>query len=316
MELKNRLFTERFRPSKMDEIVLLDRVKEQLVGGLKYNILMASNPGRGKTTLAYILADKMPILYINASRESSVDIIREQIVNWCSQPSLLYDYNQIKVVIIDEIDGFSAQAFKALRGTIEQFADDARFIATCNYIEQIPDAIKSRFHEVNLEAESAAEEHELKIKYYQKTASIIKELGMKTDKEGIIKLTDNYFPDLRGVVNGIEDLYMANKMEFYATDIKKYSSNYTALFDMVLKHTDSVTLYQLVNSEYAKQLDDVLISFGNDFIEYLREQKPELITKIPDILITTATHGYQSKFTIDKLVNVLSLLYTIQKIIK
>lgn len=315
--ITNKLFTERFRPKSLDEIVLLDRVHDIVKNGLQQNILMSSAPGRGKTSLAYILCNvsKMPVLYINASRETSVDIIREKIVGWCAEPSLLDgEYTQMKAVILDEFDGVSESFYKALRGTMEQFADEARFIATCNYLEKIPEPIQSRFKLLNLEPETEAEEKELKKKYYKKTLDILKEVGITTDKDGIVRLTDLYFPDLRALVNAIETIYLSGKTSFTADDIKNYDTAYTDFYDVIFAN-DTIATYKYVNENFAKRTDDLLIALGNDFIEYLRENKSNLVPKIVDILVAVADHQYKSKFTIDKIVNLLALVFKIQKIV-
>lgn len=315
--ITNKLFTERFRPKSLDEIVLLDRVHDIVKNGLQQNILMSSAPGRGKTSLAYILCNvsKMPILYINASRETSVDIIREKIVGWCAEPSLLDgEYTQMKAVILDEFDGVSESFYKALRGTMEQFADEARFIATCNYLEKIPEPIQSRFKLLNLEPETEAEEKELKKKYYKKNLDILKEVGITTDKDGIVRLTDLYFPDLRALVNAIETIYLSGKTSFTADDIKNYDTAYTDFYDVIFAN-DTIATYRYVNENFAKRTDDLLIALGNDFIEYLRENKSNLVPKIVDILVAVADHQYKSKFTIDKIVNLLALVFKIQKIV-
>ena len=316
--LIDKLFTERFRPKTLEEIVLPNRVLNTVNKGLKQNLLMSSPPGRGKTSLSYILCNinQIPYLYINASRETSVDIVRDKIVGWCSEPSLLDgNYNRMKAVILDEVDGASEQFFKALRGTIEQFADEARFIATCNYIEKVPEAIQSRFHLLNLEPINNQEEKELKVKYYQKTVDILKEVGIKTDRDGIIRLTDVYFPDLRALVNAIENLYLSGKTSFTANEIKNYDTAFNELYELILAKPNPIDNYRFINENYSKRIDDVLITLGNDFIEYIREKSPQHIQKIPDIIINISEHQYKSKFTIDKFVNLLSCIYKIQNII-
>lgn len=318
MSLVNKLFTERFRPKTLNDIVLPDRVLNLVKSGLEQNILLYSSPGLGKTSLSYVLCNEfsVPYIYINASRESSVEVIREHIVGWCSQPSLMPgEYNNVKAVIIDEIEGFSQQSFLALRGTIEQFADEARFIATCNYIEKVPDPIRSRFTCIDLAPENAEEEKEMKVKYYNHTLKILNELGMKTDKEGIIRLADTHFPDLRSLVNSIESLYISGKREFKASDIKEYNVSFIDLYNLMLGKQDPEQTYIFVNANYEKKLDEVLISLGNDFIQYIRETKPEAIRKIPDILVKVADYQYRSKFTIDKMVNLLACIYSLQTIL-
>lgn len=324
MSITNKLFTERFRPETLDSLVLSERVLNIVKYGLKQNILLSSPPGRGKTSLAYILTkmDNIPYLYINASRETSVDIVREQIVNWCSEPSLIdSNYGRIKAVILDEVDGFSEQAFKALRGTIEQFADEARFIATCNYIEKIPEAIRSRFNIIDLEPQTNEEEKELKIKYYNKAAEIVQNVGLTTNKEGIIRLVDVHFPDMRAIVNTVESLFISLSKEFKksftADEIKKFNASYEDLYKLILGKQTPLDTYKFVNENYSNKIDDLLVALGSDFIEYIRDTNNQvLIPKIPEIIVCVADHQYKTKFTIDKFVNLLSCIYKIQLIIK
>lgn len=318
MSITKQLFTERFRPKTIKDIVLSERVLSNFLNGLQQNILLTSSPGRGKTSLSYILCNdsKIPYLFINASRETSVDVIREQIVKWCSEPSLIDDnYSRLKGVIIDECDGASEQFYKALRGTIEQFADQARFILTCNYIEKIPDAILSRFNVIDLEFQTQEEEVELRKKYYKKVVEILNEVDITTDKEGIKKLSDTHFPDMRSLVNAIETLHLSGKKSFTVQDIQKFNVAYTELFDHILYSKDPIENYKFINSNYSKRVDDVLVSLGNDFIEFLREKDSKFVTKIPEVIITVADHQYKTKFTIDKFVNLLSCIYKIQTIL-
>ena len=94
------------------------------------HILFHGPPGLGKTSLAKVLAKNYPTLYINVSDESSVETIRVKINDFCSTISVLDGKSSKKIVVLDEFDGASDQFYKALRGTIEKFAGNARFIAT------------------------------------------------------------------------------------------------------------------------------------------------------------------------------------------
>ena len=74
------LFTEKFRPKNLDQMILPTRIEKLVESGeLHQNILFYGPPGLGKTSLAKVLTEKYPTLYINVSDETGVDVIREKI---------------------------------------------------------------------------------------------------------------------------------------------------------------------------------------------------------------------------------------------
>jgi len=97
------LFTERYRPKTLDQLILPSRIRKSFGNGeLHQNFLLFGSPGLGKTSSAKVLAANYPTLYINVSDESSVDVIRDKITNWCSTISLMDGAERYKVVILDE----------------------------------------------------------------------------------------------------------------------------------------------------------------------------------------------------------------------
>ena len=138
MNPKKALWTERYRPFKLDELILPDRISRKLENGLYMNFLFYGSPGTGKTSTAKVLAGDNPYMYINCSVETGVDTVRSKITEFCSTLSVMDGQKKLKVVILDEFDGVSDQYMKALRGTIEQFEKTARFflssIFVCNLV--------------------------------------------------------------------------------------------------------------------------------------------------------------------------------------
>ena len=167
------LFTEKYRPKNLQDLILPERVMSKFKDGLSQNMLLAGSPGTGKTSTAKAIVQQfdLPYLYINASTDTSVDVIRTRITDFCSTMSILDDRDKFKVVILDEVDGVSDQFFKALRATMETFASNSRFIATCNYINKLPDPILSRFEVINFDFDKE-EESELTKKYIRRVYDI------------------------------------------------------------------------------------------------------------------------------------------------
>ena len=179
------LWTEKYRPSKLEDLIVPERIYKKLEKGVYQNMLFHGGPGSGKTSSAKILSKGHPYLYINCSSETGVDTVRVKISEFCSTLSLLDGERKLKVVILDEFDGVSDQYMKALRGTIEQFHMSARFIATCNYFNKIPDNIQSRFECINFDF-SDEEETEILKSYLRRIYEICKAEGMEIEKEALM----------------------------------------------------------------------------------------------------------------------------------
>ena len=115
MQSINQLFTEKYRPSTLEQLILPDAVMNKFKDGLVQNMLLTGSPGTGKTSCAKAIVNqfKLPYLYINASTDTSVDVIRTRITDFCSTVSIMDEPGMFKVVILDEIDGVSDQFFKS-----------------------------------------------------------------------------------------------------------------------------------------------------------------------------------------------------------
>ena len=155
--MKNKLFTDVFSPKKLKDFVLPERISKQFENGINTHSLFYGTHGIGKSALAKILMKDHPHLYINASEEGRIDVLRGEISNFCSDVQLNEEgkKSDIKIVMLDEIDGVSQSFFDALKGFMDQFGEHVRFVATSNYINKVPTPIQSRFDCVNFNVESS-----------------------------------------------------------------------------------------------------------------------------------------------------------------
>ena len=102
------LWTEKYRPSTLEDYVFRDDEQRQQVqawvkDGSIPHLLFSGAPGVGKTTLAKILINELKIdaydvLEINASRENSVDTIRDKITGFVQT----MPFGNFKIVLLDE----------------------------------------------------------------------------------------------------------------------------------------------------------------------------------------------------------------------
>ncbi|ASV44741.1 clamp loader of DNA polymerase [Agrobacterium phage Atu_ph07] len=214
------LWVEKYRPSGIEGYVFKDeRMKETVLGWLanpeKKNIpiphlLLSGVQGTGKTTLAFILCNEMKVekadlLYINASRNNGIDEVRQNISNFCST----WPMGDFKIVILDEVDGFTPAAQKALRAEMELHSDTARFILTANTASKIIPALHSRvqgFHLDGLDKEG----------FVTRVFDILVSEDVTFEPEHILDYVEKTFPDMRKCINLLEQNTIngtLNKME-------------------------------------------------------------------------------------------------------
>ena len=255
----SQLFTEKYRPKNLEDLILPDRVMNKFVNGVQQNMLFAGSPGTGKTSTAKALVAQydLPYLYINASTDTSVDVIRTRITDFCSTMSIMDDRNKFKVVILDEVDGVSDQFFKALRATMETFASNSRFIATCNYINKLPDPILSRFEVLNFDFDKE-EESELTKKYIKRVYNICNEEGMTIEKPALVEFVRRNFPDLRSTLNKLQGYKTQGTDNITVDDVMRFNSVYKDVFELIFNNIDPANNYKLLVSEYSNRVDDVL----------------------------------------------------------
>lgn len=311
------LFTEKYRPKDLTDLILPERVMNKFKDGLTQNMLFAGSPGTGKTSTAKAIVQQwdLPYLYINASTDTSVDVIRTRITDFCSTMSILDDRDKFKVVILDEVDGVSDQFFKALRATMETFASNSRFIATCNYINKLPDPILSRFEVINFDFDKE-EESELTKKYIRRVYDICGKEEMTIEKPALVEFVRRNFPDLRSTLNKLQGFKTQGTTSIDVEDVKKFNSVYKDVFELIFNETDPIKNYQYLVGEYSNRVDDVLQTLGEEFIQYIQSEKQSAVRFIPQIAVVVAEHQAQRNLVIDQVITLLSCVYKLQEIVR
>jgi replication factor C small subunit len=219
-------------------------------------------------------------------------------------------------IVTHNCDGASDQFYKALRGTIEKFASNTRFIATCNYINKIPDAIQSRFEVIDFNPVDSAEENLLKEEWENRVKVILNKIGISIDDESLETFQKNYYPDFRSALNRIQTWMIEGVKEVDSQKIKEFGWSYEDLYKMLVESKDPVKNYQVLVGEYSGKVDEIMSALGSEFLDWIIGNKPELSNIIPGVIILVAEYQAQRVQVIDPTVSLLSLFFSIQKLIK
>ena len=206
-DIKHSLWVEKYRPTTLDTYIgnehLKSKVKVYLESGDLPHLLLFGKAGTGKTTLAKLLVNNIncDYLYINASDENSVDVVREKVKNFASTMG----FQDMKVIILDECDYITPNAQAALRNLMETFSKHCRFILTCNFVERIIDPIQSRCQSFQI---IPPDRKQVAVHM----SNILQSESITSDNKDIVTLVNGGYPDIRRVINSAQRQVVDNKL--------------------------------------------------------------------------------------------------------
>ena len=296
------LWVEKYRPKKITDCILPESIKNtfiEFVGQKEIpNLLLSGGSGVGKTTVARALCEQLHADYIliNGSEESGIDVLRNKIKTFASTVSLQGGY---KVVILDEADYLNPQSTQpALRGFIEEFHKNCRFIFTCNFKNRIIEPLHSRCSviEFKINGNKAI----LASQFMGKVEHILKTEGIGFEEPVVAELIMKHFPDWRRVLNELQRYSVSGTID-------------TGILVNIIDVNWKELMGHLKNKEFKDVRKWVINNIDNDPVKIFRKvyeklydyMKPE---SIPNAVIVLGEYQYKSAFVADQEINLLACL--------
>ena len=305
------LWVEEYRPKTIDDCILPQSLKTLFTSfiekGELSNLLFSGTAGIGKTTVAKALCQQLNCdwIMINGSEEGGIDVLRNKIKNFASTVSLS---GGKKVVILDEADYLNPQSTQpALRGFIEEYHKNCRFILTCNFKNRIIGPLHSRFS--NLEFKIANKDKpKLASKLFERATYILKEQNVDFEKEVLAELIKKHFPDFRKLIN----------------ELQRYSVAGTIDAGILVNVSDE-NLKTLVSHLKGKEFGDmrkwVVNNIDNDPVKIFRKIYDSMYENlqpetIPHAVLIIADYQYKSAFVADQEINLVACLTELMSQVK
>ncbi len=307
--MKEFLFVEKYRPRTISECVLPKSLKDTFQSiidkGELPNMMFTGSAGIGKTTVARALCNELGLDYmmINGSEDGNIDTLRGKIKQFASTVSL---QGGQKVVILDEADYLNPQSTQpALRGFIEEFSKNCRFILTCNFKNRIIDPLHSRcsIYEFNL-----GNKEKMAMAFMHRLQFILDSENIKYENQVLAELIMKYIPDWRRVINECQRYGMSGVIDTGILVTLSESSIKSLMKDLKSKNFKSMRKWvsDNIDVESAKLFRMVY----DNMITYVEP------SSVPALVLILADYSYKDSFVADHELNVVACMTEIMSQIK
>ena len=307
---ENTLWVEKYRPSKIEDLVLSDDdrviIEKFITNDDIPNLLFYGNSGTGKTTTGSILINALEAedLFLNCA-EVGIDEVRNTIATFSKTKSF---NGKKKIIFLDEIDSASAQAQRGLRNTMEENSLNCRYILTSNYIHNVIVPLQSRCQTIQLSPPINQIAKRIK--------NILNNEKVSVDDENKIRLAvliKKLYPDIRKIIN--ETQKYCNDGVLSIPNIHKVDKFITRIMELTLKDKMfEVRKYIIENDGEFKGDYNILFKSLFDTICDNSFDLKEIQKKVS--LITIGEYMYRASFVVDQEINFYCLLLALNEIFK
>jgi DNA polymerase III delta prime subunit len=320
MSVNKLLLWEKWRPKNIDDIILLPRIRKELENGVNQHYIFHGHYGTGKTSLSRILigrySKETPYLELNCSMDTSIDVLRTEIDNFCKFTPMMDTNSDIKYVFLDEFERVSGNFQDAFKAFIERYNKNVRFIITTNHINKISDGLKSRIKQIGFDCQNVEEERFLKQEIYKK---IINEVLPKEDaeipKEDLINIITKKFPDFRSTLVEVQSYLDTGAISDGTGNVSAKVK--LELYNTLYEDLDFEKTYHFLMSNFGAEKIDVMIKLlGKPFIDWCIAEKKESVNKLFETAYIIADYSSKLEGATDPLILGITIIGKFRDILK
>ena len=320
MSVNKLLLWEKWRPKTIEDIILLPRIRKELESGVNQHYIFHGHYGTGKTSLARILigrySKETPYLELNCSMDTSIDVLRTEIDNFCKFTPMMDTNSDIKYVFLDEFERVSANFQDAFKAFIERYNRNVRFIITTNHINKISDGLKSRIKQIGFDCQGVEEEKYLKQEIYKKiTNEILPKEESEIPKEDLVNIITKKFPDFRSVLVEVQSYLETGSISDGTGNVSAKVK--LELYNTLYEDLDFEKTYHFLMSNFGAEKIDVMIKLlGKPFIDWCIVEKKESVNKLFETAYVIADYTSKLETATDPLILGITIIGKFRDILK
>jgi DNA polymerase III delta prime subunit len=300
---KDFLWTEKYRPSKVEDTILPAELKQTFQEFVNQrnvpNLILAGGPGCGKTTIARAMLEELGADYmvINGSMNGNIDTLRNDINGFASSISFT---GGRKYVILDEADYLNANSTQpALRNFMEEFSKNCGFILTCNYKHKIIEPLHSRCSVIDFKI-TKKDRTQLAQQFLKRICGILTTEGKEFDKAVVAEVILKHFPDWRRVMNELQRYSTTGKID--SGMLATIQEDSYATLVQYLKDKEFTAARKWVAENLDGDADVVYRKLYDSASTYVKPNS------VPPLVLLVAKYQYQAAFSADPEVNLMACL--------
>ncbi len=301
-DVSNLIWVEKYRPKTLSDCILpidLTTIFNGMVKeGKMPNMLFYGKAGTGKTTVARALAQDlgMDSMLINCSEDNGIDTLRVKIRQYASTVSLS---GNGKLIILDEFDYATTAVQTGLRGAIEEFANNCRFVLTCNYKTRVIDPLHSRCTGVDFTVPSQ-EKAQIATAIMKRIEYILEKESISYEKSVLANLIKKHFPDIRRIINELQKYSSSGKIDIGILS-QGSSESYKELIGY-MKNKDFASCRKWIVQNIDLNTADFFKKLYNEMYTSLKPNS------VPQSILIIAEYQYKSSFAADQEINTMAMV--------